>query len=646
MKRFLSRLIPSAAASGPGYWPKRLFVLGMLVGAATFLAGCFTILPQWRPTREISRQDSGQVITDTTPIIVASGNERFVLFIGYTTAGDNELFLQRMNAAGQLVGSAVQLTNNSGQDDQPQMVEQGGWLYVVWRYRLGSNSYQTWWARVDTATLAYAAGPAHVSSPLAGDSNTPQLAVRADGTSVVVWAQENPTSTIYYRQVVSNATFAGAPVIVSQGTGCASGQFSQYLPRVTRSFFSGAFSQIAWIGQSGGGDSVFWREFDNTTNSPSSNCLILSDAMTYSGQEIDLDLAINPYTNRSFVAWTHLNDVSLDGDIYVRGVEFSNLERCDVLNVSNAVTTTHEGGVRIAAGHGISNWVHLVWERFDQTAAQGAIRYALVQDGLDCTTSLTPTKITPAGNISLTIAPVPGNADVDSPRIAVATNAVIARVQGSGGTLLALAGAPAAPGDAGVSVEGVEVEREERHAGDEDVKPALPELSLPGAGEPQNTGAPPALPDCQAEPAHPRCQELAALQPRLAPMSAQAASAASSFQCGSNAADAVLVSFFDDQNNRMYAALFQAGEVLYNGICYRGVSAQYPNDGGLKVQALTRTDYVFDHDDHYPFMSTRGLPTVAWSGREPETFLLSQANDEIYVAEAMFTAYTPIVRKP
>jgi hypothetical protein len=69
----------------------------------------------------------------------------------------------------------------------------------------------------------------------------------------------------------------------------------------------------------------------------------------------------------------------------------------------------------------------------------------------------------------------------------------------------------------------------------------------------------------------------------------------------------------------------------------------------LKLQKLTRSDYQspddVDRDDHYPFISARGLPTVAWRGWEP-TSVFSPANEEIYVAEGKFETYAPIVRRP
>lgn len=635
-------------APAPATVLKRLIVGGLFAFALVVLTGCVTILPQWQATREISRQDTNQPITDTTPIIVQSGNERFILFIGATTDGDDELFLQRMNAAGQLVGSPAQLTSNSGADDQPRMVEQDGWLYVVWRFGLTPSwNYQVWWARVSTATLAYAAGPVQVSA--SGDSTTPDLAVRSNGTSVVVWANSNPTSTIYYRQVVSDGTFLSAPVIVSQGAGCAGAQYSQFSPRVTRSFPSGSYAQIAWIGDNGpGSDSVYWRDFYNSLSAASSNCLVLSDSVDYPGSEIDLDMAINPANNHSYVAWTHQNQSTNDWDVYYRRVNFTPAP-CQILNLSNAITTTSEGGVRIAAGHTVSNWVHLVWERYDQTAGQGAIRYALVQDD-DC--SATPARITPSGNVALSVSPVPAGADVDLPRIAVARNAVIARANGGGGggsLMMALdaeqtALLEAALPEAAPPAEGVFDER-----------PALrPAADMDGeARESENTGQPAPPPDCAADPKHPRCVEIAMMEAsQFSTMSAQAASAASSFQCGSNAADAVVVSFFEDTNKQMYAALFQAGEVLNGSSCARVVSAMYPSAGGLRLQALLRTDYsapnFVDRKDHFPFISARGLPTVAWRGREPGSGLpfLSIANDEIYVAEAKFPAYMPITRRP
>jgi len=632
--------------------PQRAVLLGLLAFAAIALSGCLTILPQWQPTDEIEHQTFSPVLNDSNPIVVQSGQERFILFIGDTTDGDVDLFLQRMNAAGQLVGSPAQLTINTGEDSQPQLAEQDGWLYLVWRYRhTPSSPYTVWWARVSTATLSYAAGPAQVNGSLTGDGHTPQLAVRPNGTTVAVWEQRSGiTGTIYYRQVNFNGTFASAPVTVSQGTGCAPAGYHQRAPRVTRSFPDGSFAQIAWIGNNAGGDSVYWRNFHNTTSSASSDCLILSGPVDYAGPEIDLDMAINPSNNRSYVAWTHRNDGSNDDDVYFRSVDYSSLQRCDILNVSNAVTTTSEGGVRIAAGHTISNWVHLVWERFNQTAGQGAIRYALIQDGANCAVSgqKTPTKITPSGNLSLSGAPVPSGADVDSPRIAVARNAIISRYNGgSGSTLMMSAQADAeAP-----SVESAAEAGAKATVPGE--RPALPVGVAHDASETeaQNDAAPAAPLDCAATPDHPRCQELAALAEsngRIGPLSSQA-TAASSFQCGSNAADAIVVSFFDDTNNQMYAALFQAGEVLYNGTCYLVVSAQYPGDGGLKLQKLTRSDYQspddVDRDDHYPFISARGLPTVAWRGREP-TSVFSPANEEIYVAEGKFETYAPIVRRP
>jgi hypothetical protein len=628
--------------------PQRVVLLGLLAFAAIALSGCLTILPQWQPTDEIQHQDSSMALDDSNPIVVQSGQERFILFIGETTDGDVDLFVQRMNAAGQLVGSPAQLTVNSGEDSQPQLAEQDGWLYLVWRYRhTPSDPYQVWWARVSTATLSYAAGPAQVNGSLTGDGHTPQLAVRPNGTTVAVWEQRDGiTGTIYYRQVNFNGTFASAPVIVSQGTGCAPAGYHQRAPRVTRSFPAGSFAQIAWIGNNAGGDSVYWREFDNSSSSPSSDCLILSNPVNYPGPEIDLDMAINPSNNRSYVAWTHRNDNSNDDDVYFRSVDYFSLQPCDILNVSNAVTTTSEGGVRIAAGHTISNWVHLVWERFNQTAGQGAIRYALIQDGANCAVSgqKTPTKITPSSNLSLSGAPVPSGADVDSPRIAVARNAIISRYNGgSGSTLMMSAQADAeAPPVESAAEAGAE-------ATVPDERPALPAGVAHGASETeaQNDAAPAAPLDCAATPDHPRCQELAESNGRIGPLSSQAAS---SFQCGSNAADAIVVSFFDDTNRQMYAALFQAGEVLNGSTCHRVVSAQYPGDGGLKLQKLTRLDYQspndVDRDDHYPFISARGLPTVAWRGREPSSLFFSPANEEIYVAEGKFETYAPIVRRP
>lgn len=642
---------PAAAAT----LAKRLVAGGIFVFALAVLTGCITVLPQWRPTREISRQSIIQPITDTTPIIVQSGNERFILFVGlHEEDGDYDLYLQRMNAAGALVGNPWRLTQNSGLDDQPRMVEQGGWLYIVWRYRPSPTvAYQVWWARVNTMTLNYAADPRHVSGGVPGDDETPDLAVRPDGTSIVVWANRNPTSKIYYRQVFSDGIFTGYPVIVSQGTGCENlWLFDQYSPRVTRSW-GGVFAQIAWIGinNSSGGDSVYWREFNNTASNgqgaPSSDCLVLSDQTNYPGREIQFDMAINLENNDSYVAWEHRNDGSNDGDVYYRRVKFVPFQVCKTLNLSNAIMETDEGNVRIAAGHAVSNWVHLVWERFSETAGQGAIRYALVQD-MDC--SATPTRITPYVNATLSLPPVPANADVDSPRIAVAQNAPIVLINGAGGGTLMMSAA--AEGDRLTATTTSEAGSPPGEVFDERPMPSVGVEGAAAAQEAENTGQPVPMPDCAAEPDHPRCVEVAMMEAlQMSALSAQASSTASSVQCGTNAADAVVVSFFDQTNGQMYAALFQAGEVRIGSNCLIDVSALYPSNGGLRLQPLLRDDYAapnfVDRDDHFPFISARGLPTVAWRGREQNTWSpFFEADDEIYVAEAKLLSYAPIMRRP
>ena len=330
--------------------------------------------------------------------------------------------------------------------------------------------------------------------------------------------------------------------------------------------------------------------------------------------------------------------------------------------MSNAVTTTSEGNVRITAGHTISNWAHLVWERYNQNAGQGAIRYALIQDGASCANAgqKTPTKITPSSNLSLSGQPVPPSADVDSPKIAVATNAVIARPSGgSGAMMMSAQSAQFDPTALLAQMSSEDSSADDSGAAatpafDEGPASAMASLNALHTTEAQNETPPQPAPDCAATPDHPRCVEQAGLSQMggMMGMAAQSASAAaaSSFQCGSNAADAVVVSFYDDDNNQMYAALFQAGEVLNGSSCVPVVSAQYPNDGGLKLQKLTRIDYsspcCTDYDDHYPFISKRGLPTVAWRGREPSFSSFNTANDEIYVAEGKFSAYAPIVRRP
>lgn len=612
---------------------KLMLLSAFVVVAASALSACkvVDIIPNWKqPAIEIQHDNFPSAFDDRSPVVVEENGFRYVLFSGGIGGGESELFLQKLSLTG-TVSSLVRLTNNSGIDIEPQMVSGGnGFLYITWTYRIDSSSaYQIWFLRVRTSDLVTVQGPIQVSKdPLDNaHSRFSQVAYNSsDNHAVVVWASETPTSTIYYNRV--NLTGALTPTIVSQGPGCASNLYPQYQPRLTRSYPHGSYSQIAWVGYTGSSsDSVFWREFYNKSGLPSSDCIILSDMVDFGGLEGDLSMAINPDNNRSYVAWSHYNDAWFDGDIYLRSVDFY-YNRCNIINISEAITTTDDYNVSIAAGHAISNWVHLAWERSNVTASNGAIQYTLVQDGSNCAGNVTArTPITLSANMSLGTAPVPGAADLDSPRIAVRTNALIARAVNTG------AGPDQPLEQAGMTA--LPAPLYPPQAKFNEGSPARQTVAgAPAASEAASTHSPL---NCTATPDHPKCTSPLD-QPRA--FEPQAITSVSSSRCGTWAADAVAVSFYDDDNDQMYAVLFQAGELMYSGACRVGPATGVNN---VKLAALTRNDYVSDWNDHAITMTPKGLPIVAWVGREPGVTSVTIANDEIYVTGALFDVNLPLM---
>jgi hypothetical protein len=148
------------------------------------------------------------------------------------------------------------------------------------------------------------------------------------------------------------------------------------------------------------------------------------------------------------------------------------------------------------------------------------------------------------------------------------------------------------------------------------------------------------LPDCAAEPENEKClwaaQQLGGAAPTFA--------APTNFSgCGTNAADAVGISFIDDTNQRMYVAYFQAGEALSGGVCY-----VFPFFDG-QVTQLTRSNFdpVGDYDDHTIVIDSNGLASVAWSGRVPASFfiLTFPANDEIFFASTQYPVTLPFIMR-
>lgn len=606
-----------------------------MLSASWALSACLVvdIIPNWRPVaQEINHNGSLDALNDSQPVVVEENGFRYVLFSGeLTNNGDTELFLQKLSLTG-TVTSLVRLTNNVGVDIEPRMVAGGnGFLYITWTYRFSDSSpYQVWFLRVRTSDLGIVQGPTLVSNAAlsTSDSYASQLVYSPDLNQVsVVWASNAPTSTIYYNRVTTSAALS--PTVVSQGTGCASAVRSQVQPRLTRSYPAGGYSQIAWVGFTGTDtDSVFWREFNNNNGQPSSNCIILSDLVTYAGLERELSLAMNPQSNRSYVGWAHTNDGSNDGDIYLRSVDF-NRNVCNLINISGAITTTDDRMVNIAAGHTISNWVHLTWERWSVDAGNGAIQYNLVQDGANCAgDSVARTPITLTANVSLGTVPTT-TADLDTPRIAVQTNALIARPTGSTSSLLA-----ASPDQPPVPYHPAPVNPSLSHFGEGGV-PAQANLAVASPAVEAPSVPHPTL-DCAATPQHDKCTSPDNPANRVSP---QGLAPVRPPRCGTGAADAVAVSFFDDTHNQMYAVLFQAGELL-NGTTCQASAATGTN---ASLFALARNDYVYDVDDHAITMTPAGLPVVAWVGREPTSGVVFLANDEIYVTDALFGVALPLM---
>lgn len=603
-----------------------------MLSASWALSACLVvdIIPNWRPVaQEINHNGSLDALNDSQPVVVEENGFRYVLFSGeLTNNGDTELFLQKLSLTG-TVTSLVRLTNNVGVDIEPRMVAGGnGFLYITWTYRFNiSSAYQIWFLRVRTSDLGIAQGPTLVSRQSLStiDSYSSQLVYSPDLNQVsVVWASDVPTSTIYYNRVTASAALT--PTVVSQGTGCASAVHSQSRPRLTRSYPAGNFSQIAWVGFNGpNADSVYWREFDNINGQSSSNCIILSDLVTYPGLENELSMAMNTQNNRSYVGWAHTNTGSNDGDIYLRSVDF-NYNLCNLINISGAITTTSDRLANIAAGHTISNWVHLTWERFDVDAGNGAIQYNLVQDGSNCAGTLQQrTPITLTANVSLGTVPTT-TADLDTPRIAVQTNALIARPTGSTSSLLA-----ASSDQPPVPYHPASANPDFSHFG-EGGAPTQANLAI--AVEAQSV--PHATLDCAATPQHNKCTSPDNPANRVSP---QGLAPVRAPRCGTGAADAVAVSFFDDTHDQMYAVLFQAGELL-NGSSCQATAATGPN---ASLFALARNDYVYDLNDHAITMTRTGLPVVAWVGREPTSGAVFLANDEIYVTDALFGVALPML---
>lgn len=619
--------------------------LGSLAVAGLVLAAC-VIVPRWRlPALQIVHNDPVTAFDDFEPDMAVYNNIRYVVWSGDSVNGDTELFIQGFNLAGQAVTGQVQVTDNLYNDYNPRLVSgDNGFLYLVEEYQNNGDDLNIWWWKLQASDLTTVAGPTQVSIA-AGQIGTGRdddhvQVVHAPNVSgapatLVVWESEVPTNTVYYNRVLENGVVS-TPIAVSQGTGCAPAVDHQFAPQLGRSYPSGTYAFIAWYGFNSGIDSVFWRSIDNELVSAATNCVLVSGP-TASGDDARVVMDVNPGNNISVIAWDKFFSASSEYDVFYSAVTLSGT-LCQFMNVSNADTTTDDFTPDIAAGHAISNWVHLGWEH-NPLSGGFDMYYGLLEQPV-CGNA--PTFVSSPGTILG--APFPAGANPSVIRMDVRSNVTI----GLGTVvpmmitsdqvnqlverqLLTPEQADALLADGQITSEEV-AQVVNQWAQARTVAPAV--NAAAEAENPEAVNTPAAPPDCAAQSSNDWCLMLAQpLMPRD-PVSPEAPEAL----CGTLASDAVLIGYHDGTNSDLYTTYFQAVESDAGGSCADGAFLQ-PSTLMVRADSATYSDF----SDFTLMLDAQGLGYMAWPGQVPAG--ATPSNWEIFLSYTTYPVSLPLQRR-
>jgi hypothetical protein len=639
--------------------------------ALLVMAGCVTVPGfdfVWKaPALQFSHTNRTTAYNDQAADLLRYADKSYVVFSGYD-GNDNEIYLRVADQFAGHVISATQITSDTYDNSDPHITASRGYLYIVYRGynpQLFDPNFNIYWVKIRISDLSVVSGPKIVSTSTDAGSQDdwyPQIVHTASTTGTnsrtdIVWESEYTsafTHTILWNYVTDGGT-VGAPKVVSAGTGCPGTSYSQYRPRIARSYPNGNWSLIAWQGYNaanGTDQQIYWRSVFNNTSGFATNCVKAS--ASDSGSHGDVRISSNT-NNVSFVAWERTYNAA---DVVLRPVESDGTVCARVSYLANS--TGSDFNPDVASGDVVSDWVHLAWNH--TSGSNNQVWYNLY-DASDC--GAAPTSVNTGGDangvITLTVSPFPASASAGAPLIGVATSADVLD------TRLVAAASPEAMrvrlaqlvengtfskaeadtlmADGQITDEEVQtllkshIARAEARAqtvdkpasavGEDGYQPAVARSSS-ARGPDMDLATLTAF--CASEPTAEACQMYHLGSQTLSPQSPSA-------NCGGiTAEDAIVVAWDDDQNPDAAWADEGVASSYYSGGCIKGALT---DNGPVE---LARTDQTQDDDPPTRVLITnKGVAHVVWRG-----FALHSASADdydIFYAVTHIPVYLPLTLK-
>ena len=144
-----------------------------------------------------------------SPQIAVSGNNVYVVWADQTTGSGDIYFNRSIDGGATFSDTPINLSNNSGRSVDPKIAISGNNVYVIWRDNVAPESFDILFKRSTDNGATFSDTPINLSNN-PGSSDSPQIAVSGNNV-YVVWADgATGNGDIYFRRSTDDgATFFG-----------------------------------------------------------------------------------------------------------------------------------------------------------------------------------------------------------------------------------------------------------------------------------------------------------------------------------------------------------------------------------------------------------------------------------------------------
>jgi len=267
--------------------------------------------------------DDGGIAQQSNPRIAVAGDGTFVIVWIDKREGNNDVYLQKYDSAGDPVGRNVKINDDEGgfyQGEPALAVDLSGLFSVVWKdYRDGSYPFgpDVFFQRYDTSVTGIGDNRKLTTEWPDSLIESPDISLSMWGNGVVVWADyRNSDWDIYGQSIAANGNLVGSNFKINDDNNNA----QQHAPRV--SYSTEGWFVVTWYDNRMNQDDIYVQRFDSLGTPLYENVKVNSD--TADERQAFPDIAADG-ANHFTVTWVDWRngDYPSNPDIYYRKFDTS-----------------------------------------------------------------------------------------------------------------------------------------------------------------------------------------------------------------------------------------------------------------------------------------------------------------------------------